>query len=157
MKVEYSGWTRETGPFRVFVFVDETKTDYEIHYASGKVLKQNSPFDEYTYDWNNDGDIYPQTGAFFSLYNQNGEFERKGVFMSPTDMVRALVDGKDEYHRKYDDVVVSIPGIEIPEIKKHRLEDEILRSERRAMAQEVERNRKMNAFGIRPPGEPWAK
>lgn len=158
MNVTHEGWTEKYGAFSYNVVVDETKTDYEIHYASGRILKQDTPFQSFTYDWNNDGDVYEQFGAFFASYNKDGSFERKGVFMTPVDMVSVLVDGMDEYKRQREDVVVSIPGIKLPEPKQRPTVDEqIRRSEQRSMAQDVERNRKMAALGIRHPGEPWAR
>lgn len=134
------------------------KTDYEILFFSGKVYKQNTEFKSYTYDWNNDGDVYEQFGAFFECYNKDGAYDSRGIFLTPQDMVFMLVEGMDEYKRQREDVVVSISGINIPSPdKRPSIRDQILQSEHRSMAQEAERNRKMAALGIRHPGEPWAK
>lgn len=158
MRVEHSGWTKEYGSFRYFVNVDETKTDYEIHYASGKFLKQDTAFGNFTYDWNYDGDVYTQFGAFFSSYEKDGSFSRSGTFMTPEDMVFALLEGMDEDKRQREDVVVSIPGIVLPaRSERPSLREQVARSERQQLAQDIERNRKMNMFGIRGPGEPWAR
>ncbi len=158
MLVNHSGRNERYGPFSYNVFVDEKRTDYEVRFASGKTLKQRTPFENFTYDWNNDGDVYEQFGAFFDLYDQKGEFVQRWGFWTPEDMVFALIEGMDEYKRQREDVVVSITGIQLPSPdKRPGIDAQIRQSEQRAMAQEVERNRKMAALGIRGPGEPWAK
>ena len=74
MNVIYSGWTEKHGSFHCNVFVDEKKTDYEIHFSNGRVMKQNSAFDVEVHDWNNDGDVYGQFGAWFQEVDENGRF-----------------------------------------------------------------------------------
>ena len=157
MYVEYSGWTSERGSFHCKIFVDENKLDYELHYKSGKTAKQSSPFQHVTADWNHDGDVYTQFGAWFDHIGENGKFQG-GEFWTPVEMVGALADAMDRSSRNYGDHVIAIPGIEIPPPdRRSTLDDQIIRSERRSEAQEIERNRKMNALGIRPPNEPWAR
>lgn len=158
MYVNHSGWSEKYGSFNYDIFIDEKKTDYELHYKNGDVLKQVNDFSFVTADWNCDGDVYEQFGANFELYNKDGEKYSGREFLTPQDMVSALVDGLYGDHYPNDNYVVSIPGIHLPSPQKRpSIDDQILRSERRSMAQEAERNRRMNALGIRPPGEPWVK
>ena len=157
MQVEYSGWTQEHGSFHCDIFIDESRIDYELHYKSGVVARQKTPFEVVTADWNHDGDIYPQFGAWFESV-LGSQITSGGSFWTPEDMVRAVADANDPNTRQYGDHVIASPGIEIPAPEKRAsLEDKILRSERRSEAQEIERNRRMNALGIRPPDEPWAR
>lgn len=65
MIVEHSGWSQERGWFCDKYFLDETKTDYEIHWKDGRISKQLSPFEAVTADWNCDGDVYEEFGANF--------------------------------------------------------------------------------------------
>lgn len=157
MYVEYSGWTEKDGFFRYDIFVNEKKMDYELHYASGKVAKQNSPFTEETGDWNHDGDYYTLFGAWFRHEDEHGNF-LGGEFWSVEQMVRAVIDAKDPDNRFYGDHIVDIPGIEIPSSKNTQtLDDHLRHTEQRAAAQEAERNRKMDMLGIRPPNESWPR
>jgi len=157
MDVSYCGWTLEHGAFSCNVFIDENKTDYELHYRSGKIAYQKGPFQTVTADWNHDDDCYSLFGAWFETQNEDGSFS-SGQFWTPTDMVRALVDNADPEQRSYGDVVVSIPGIEIPSPQNRKsLDHQIQQSETRALHQEIERNQKMSALGIRPSNEPWAR
>lgn len=145
MQINYSGWKKDFGSFDVNVFVDETKTDYEIRFKNGEVWKQCECFEKITADWNNDGDVYSRFGAWFEVFNKAGQSLGR-EFFTPVEMVRAIVDKEA--------VVI---GLDEPVLKKKTLEDHIIQSERRAEAQEIERNRKMAALGIRHPGEPWAR
>lgn len=163
MIVEYSGWTASHGTFHCNVFVDENKKDYELHLKNGEVMKQSTEFHFSTHDWNNDGDIYTQFGAFFVHTDEQGG-HNGGVFWTPEDMVFAIVEAYEKEkdgRRIFDHEVVKIPGLEIPPLdKRPTLEDHIRdleRGERRKEAQEIERNRKMHQLGIRGPDEPWAK
>lgn len=157
MQVTHSGWNEKHGAFHYEIFVDETKTDYEIHYRDGTVSKQSTPFREETRDWNHDGDIYPQYGAWFDHYDKDGNYSR-GHFWTPEAMVRVVLDAQDDSRRHYGNEVKAIPGIEVPTPDKRPNFDHHLRqTEARAMAQDIERNRKMNMLGIRPPGEPWVR
>lgn len=158
MRIEHSGWSQEHGPFRYFIEIDENKTDYELRFKNGSIAKQDGPFHHATHDWNCDGDVYTQFGAIFQYFDKNGEPDGR-CFWTPEDMVSALVDAQEKPESRLSGGdVISIPGIEIPErSKRPNLEDTIIRSERRSEAQEIERNRKMAALGIRHPDEPWAK
>jgi hypothetical protein len=157
MDVLYSGWSEKRGSFSCNVFVDEQKTDYEIHFKSGLIAYQSSPFQNETHDWNHDDDVYTQFGAWFEFRNEDGHFQGS-QFWTPVDMVSELAEALNPDSRVYGDSVVAIPGIKIPPLEKRpTLEDQILRSERLAMAQDVERNQKMKSLGIRHPDEPWAR
>ena len=158
MRVEHKGWTQEHGSFRYFIEIDENKTDYELHLKNGCIAKQDGPFHEATHDWNCDGDVYTQFGAVFQYYDKNGKTDGR-CFWTPENLVRALIDAKekpDSYLSGND--IVAIPGIEVPSRdKRPNLQDTLRASERRRMMQDIERNRKMAALGIRHPGEPWAR
>ena len=157
MKVNHSGWTEQSGAFDYDVFIDENKTDYELHYKNGMIARQSSPFQEETRDWNHDDDVYTQFGAWFSCYDPDGSFSG-GSFWTPEDLVRAAVDCSDPAKIRYGNQVIAVPGIEVPRPdQRPKLDTRIAQNERRAMAQDIERNRKMNALGIRPPNEPWAR
>lgn len=158
MWVEHSGWNIECGAFRYKVFVDENKLDYELKFEDGSVSKQAGPFDSFTYDWNCDGDVYTQFGAWFTRYYRNGEKNGRD-FWTPEQMIACLIEGMDPESREYPcNKIVSIPGIEIPtKDKRPRLDDRMKQTENRAMHQEIEKNRKMNALGIRSSNEPWAR
>lgn len=145
MKVNYSGWKKGFGSFDVNVFVDDAKTDYEICFKNGEVWKQREGFEKLTADWNHDGEVYSRFGAWFEVFNKVGQSLGR-EFFSQVEMVRAVVD---------NDAVIT--GLNVPVLQKKTLEERIVNSEKRALAQEVERNRKMSALGIRNPGEPWAK
>ncbi len=157
MYVNYSGWNEKHGSFFCDIYINENKTDYELHYKNGMIAKQSTPFHTETRDWNYDNDIYPQFGAWFQCYDKAGQTSGSH-FWTPEDMVRAAVDALDETRMRYGNEIVSIPGITIPAPdKRPSLRDHIQRTENRALAQDIERNRKMNMLGIRPPGEPWAR
>lgn len=158
MYVNHSGWSEKHGSFSYDIFIDEKKTDYEIHFKNGQVYKQSGEFEWVTADWNCDGDVYAQFGATFNIWDKDGEPTSSREFLTPQDMVFGLVDGLFGDHREYENVMVSIPGINLPAPEKRpSIDEQIRRSEKRSMAQEIERNRKMNSLGIRPPGEPWVK
>lgn len=96
MNVNYSGYKEGYGLFNFNIPVDETRTDYEIHTKQGHYYKQSTPFQHFTYDWNNDGDVYTMFGAFFDC-------EGRGEFFSVEDLVSLVVhDG------------AQIPGIHDP-------------------------------------------
>ena len=157
MYVTHSGWNAQYGAFHYDLYIDENKTDYEILYKNGMIAKQTSPFHLETRDWNHDGDVYTLFGAQFQNYEKDGS--RAGSsFWTPEDMVRAQIDAMDESRTRYGNEVISIPGISVPS-KENRpnLSEKLRNTEARCLAQDIERNRKMNAFGIRPPGEPWAR
>lgn len=157
MYVNHSGWNEKDGFFNYNIFVDENKKDYEIHYKSGVILRQNGPFEVHTQDWNHDGDVYSLFGAYFDRYEPDGKCNSAG-FWTPEQMVSELIEGLEESSSSYYDKVVEIPGIELPGVgKRPSLESQIRESERHKMAQDIERNRKMDALGIRHPGDPWVK
>lgn len=152
MKIEHSGWNIEHGSFRYFIEVDERKTDYEIRFRNGCVARQAETFHEVTADWNCDGDVYSQYGAFFDNFDSEGK-RNGGTFWTPVEMVESLIRGREgEDNGGY--TVVDIPGIELPtRDKRPSLDEQVARSERQQLMQDIERNRKMNALGIRRPGE----
>lgn len=151
MHVNHSGWSKDHGHFSCDIFIDEHKTDYALVYGDGTVCRQTSPFTTVRGDWNNDGDVYEQFGAWFQgLYGG-------GTFMTPVDLVSAAINGvtKDRFSKNE---IQEVRGVTVPlPERRPRLEDRIRQSENRAMHQEAERNRRMNALGIRNPGEPWAR
>lgn len=159
MNVEYSGWSAEHGHFFCNIFINEKKTDYEIIFGDGHKARQSSPFKDERADWNNDGDVYTQYGAWFDHVDENGRF-KGGEFWTPEQMVRAVADAQEK-ERFFAHEVVRIPGIVIPfPEKRPSLEqhlEHLAREERRKDAQSIERNRKMHALGIRQPGDPWAR
>lgn len=156
MRIEHSGWNQEHGSFRYFVYVDDNKSDYEIRFRNGCCARQAEAFHMVTADWNYDGDVYPQYGAYFQCFDRNGEPDG-GSFWTPEQMMEALIRGREgEDNGGY--TVVDIPGIVIPDRdKRPSLGEQVAMSERQQMAQDIERNRKMNALGIRRPGEPWVR
>ena len=157
MKINHSGWHEEYGSYSYNIDFDENKCDYEIHFANGDIAKQNGPFEEHTADWNNDGDVYTQFCAFFTYYDRNGS-SHGGQAWTPVDLVTAAIDALDSSSSSIGPRVIKVVGIDIPPIHKRKsLNEQIFQSENRAFHQEVERNRKMSALGIRPPGEPWAR
>lgn len=96
MNIRYSGYRENYGTFDVLIPVDETRQDYEIQMKNGQIGRQVTPFQEATYDWNHDGDVYTLFGAWFDW---NGSRD----FITPVDMVSMVIDAD-----------ATIPGIEIP-------------------------------------------
>lgn len=94
MIVEHSGWSQERGFFNDKYFVDETKTDYEIHWKNGKVCKQQTPFSWVTADWNCDDDVYSEFGASFDGFYNGREWH------TPQGLVDLIIEGE-----------ATIPGI----------------------------------------------
>ena len=157
MQVTHSGWNEKDGLFHYNIYINEAKTDYEIYYRNGMIAKQSTPFQEETHDWNHDGDVYSQFGAWFNCFEKDGS-PAGSSFWTPESMVHVLIDAMDDTKQHYGNEVLSIPGITLPERgKRPNLNDSIHRTEARSMAQDAERNRKMKMLGIRMPGEPWAK
>lgn len=156
MLVNHSGWSKEHGSFSYNVFVNDNKTDYEIHFRNGCIARQAEPFRSVEADWNCDGDVYSQYGAYFNCFDRDGNPDG-GSFWTPVEMVEALIrslEGED--NGGY--TVVEIPGLVVPtKEKRPSLEEQVARTERQQMHQDIERNRKMASLGIRPPGEPWAR
>lgn len=157
MIVNYSGWNQKLGPFYFDIPFDEKKENFEIHFKSGDIGRQSTPFDVYTGDWNHDGDVYAQFGAWFDYLSPSGEFQR-GSFWTPEALVRAALDARDPTAAVSGDHVIKVVGVEVPPLhKKHSIDDQIRENEQRAMYRDIDRNRKMKILGIRPPGEPWAR
>ena len=158
MWVEHSGWNIEHGAFNYKVLVDENRKDYELKFGDGSVSKQAGPFEALTRDWNNDGDVYTQFGAWFTHFDRNGK-EDGGEFWTPEQMIRCYVEGLAPDSTEYPcNKIISIPGIEIPtKDKRPSLDDKLKQNEKRTMYQEIEKNKKMNALGIRPSNDPWAR
>ena len=96
MIVEHGGWSQERGFFNDRYFVDETKTDYEIHWKSGVICRQTTPFELVTADWNNDNDVYSEFGANFE-----GKWGYGRAWYTPQNLLGLILDGEAE-----------IPGID---------------------------------------------
>lgn len=157
MFVDYSGYSEKQGSFHCSIFINENKTDYEIHYKNGTIARQSSAFTTETRDWNHDGDVYPLFGAWFSCYDKDGSFSG-GNFWTPEAMVRAVADAIEAEEKLYGNQVIAIPGVDVPPPgRRPSLTDHIRKTEQRALAQDIERYQKMKMLGIRPPNEPWAK
>ena len=138
MYVDYSGWTKERGFFHDKLFVDENKHNYVIQYNDGTAMQQTSSFQFQTADWNNDGDIYTQYGAWFNEIKSDGKLGR-GEFWTPEDMVRAVIDADDPDRPKYGNQVKSISGIVLPAKEAHRsLDEQIQLSGQRATNKDTE-------------------
>lgn len=90
LTINVSGWKKGYGPYDVNLPFDEQKTDYQIHFKDGERYAQVSPFETETHDWNNDGDVYPQYGAWFR--SQNG----RGEFFTPVDLLRLVQEKQAE-------------------------------------------------------------
>lgn len=157
MFVDHSGWTEELGAFCCKISFDETKMDFAVHFENGSVARQSSNFQYHTADWNRDGDVYTQFGAWFEFRDTNGKFTG-GEFFTPVDLVQFAIDARDPNSHCFGSRPVKVDGIVLPLPPRHQsLADRIAQTENRAAKQEAERNRKMNALGIRPSNEPWAR
>lgn len=97
LTINVSGWRKGYGPYSLNLPLNEQRNDYEINFKDGTRYTQTSPFMTETHDWNNDGDIYSQFGAWFR--SQDG----RGEFFTPVDMLR-LVQEKQ----------ANIPGLSDP-------------------------------------------
>lgn len=158
MNVSYSGWSKKYGSYTYNIPFDETRTDFEVQFESGQVLRQSFPFEYMTADWNCDGDVYTQFGAYFVRYNKDGSARSGREFWTPDALVAELIDGLygDDWPAR--DRVVSISGIAVyPPKARPFLDEQVALTEKQQLARDIERNRKMNALGIRRPGEPWVK
>ncbi len=153
MYVNHSGWSVDRGSFSYNVFIDESKLDYAVEYGNGFISKQMSPFQHVTGDWNHDGDVYEQYGAWFqSEYGGNS-------FFTPEDLVRIAADDALEPDRRIGgNEARRVHGVVHPMTQdREPLDRKIADSERRAANQEADRNRRMNELGIRPSNEPRAR
>ena len=158
MYINHSGWSEKYGSFNYNIFLDERRTDLEVHFSNGKYLRQCEEFQYVTADWNCDGDVYTELGAWFTRYDKDGNAEAGREFWTPTDLIAELIDGLygDGFNR--GDKIISITGVTVPSPdKRPSLEDQVARTTRQEMARDIDRNRRMNALGIRPPDEPWAR
>ena len=88
LEINVSGWHHAYGSYDLTIPFNDVKTYYEICYNDGTVLKQTRPFETVVRDWNNDGDVYPQYGAWF--HDRSGY----GEFLTPVDMMRLVIDEK---------------------------------------------------------------
>lgn len=157
MFVNHSGWSIEHGSFNYDVFVDENRRDYAVYFKNGKVAHQTSSFQEVTGDWNYDGDVYSLFGAWFDVCNPDGS-SNSGVFYTPEELVSFAISAKEPDRFSDGQEVLRVDGICVPDRdKRPTLQDRLVQTEKRAMHQEAERNRKMAALGIRNPNEPWAR
>ena len=146
MQVDYSGWSKDRGFFHDKIFVDENKLDYIIQYNDGTTLKQTSGFEFQTEDWNHDGDIYTQYGAWFNEIKSDGKLGH-GEFWTPEAMVRAVIDAAEPDRPKYGNQVKSISGIVLPVKEKHRsLDEQIQLSNQRTTNKDKELVDKTNHF-----------
>ena len=89
MQLSHEGWSQERGFFNDKYFIDETKTDHEIHWKDGRVCKQLTPFEDVERDWNYDGDVYSEFGAMFE-----GKYGRE--WWTPYHLLGLVVDGEAE-------------------------------------------------------------
>lgn len=90
LTINVSGWKKGYGPYDLNLPFDDQKTDYQIHFKDGDHYAQESPFETKTCDWNNDGDIYPQYGAWFR--GQDG----RGEFFTPVELLRLVQENQAE-------------------------------------------------------------
>ena len=88
MTLEHSGWSTNQGFFCDRYFVDETKTDYEIWWKNKTTSKQLSPFENLTADFNNDGDVYTEFGAWFE-----GKYGGRDWY-TPQNLLQLILDGE---------------------------------------------------------------
>lgn len=87
MMLNYSGWKKGYGPFDQRISFDESRADWEIRFTDGATFHQVTLFGKETRDWNHDGYVRPQFGAWFRCEN-NAQSE----FFTPQDMLRLVVD-----------------------------------------------------------------
>lgn len=97
LTINVSGWKKGYGPYSLNLPFNEQKQDYEIRFKDGICYVQESPFQTEAHDWNNDGDIYSQYGAWFREKGGRGEF------FTPVDMLRLVQEDQAE-----------IPGLSDP-------------------------------------------
>ena len=116
MKIHHQGWNEIVGTFNCDVTVDVTKTDYQIFFPDGSVSHQQTPFEELTADWDQNGKPYSKIGAFFDCGGEENEF------FTPLELASLALNG-------YAD----IPGLQI-EDRHPALDDRIRAASRRATA-----------------------
>lgn len=158
MNIRYDGWSEKYGSFHCNIAFDETRTDFEVHFKSGQVLRQCGSFELVTADWNCDGDVYTEFGANFVRYDSDGTMHSGREFWTPNDLVAELIDGLYGAEWPSRDRVISISGLNIsPPKLRPSLKEQMAFSEKRQMAQDIERNKKCNTLGIHRQGEFWVK
>ena len=74
LTINVSGWKKGYGPYSLNLPFNEQRSDYEIYFKDGTLYTQTGPFTTETHDWNNDGDVYSQFGAWFHSRDGRGEF-----------------------------------------------------------------------------------
>ena len=88
MQLTHEGWSQERGWFKEKYNIDTTRTDHEIRWKRGFVAKQVTPFRVETRDWNNDGDVYSEFGAYFQgVYGGN-------VWYTPQGLLSLILDNE---------------------------------------------------------------
>lgn len=97
LTINVSGWKKGYGPYELNLPFDDRRTDYEIHFKNGSLYRQLSAFETVTQDWNHDGDVYSQYGAWFRNEKMRGEF------FTPVEMLRFVQEEKAD-----------IPGLKDP-------------------------------------------
>lgn len=129
MFVEHSGWTEELGAFHFKINFDETKNDFAIHFENGSIARQSSEFQYHTADWNHDGDVYTQFGAWFEYRDANGKFSG-GEFFTPVDLVQFAIDARDPHSTCFGPRPTKVEGIALPIPPRHQsLSDRIAQAE----------------------------
>lgn len=109
MYVEYSGWSEKLGSFHFNIFLDESRQDYSIEYGDGTIVKQTSSFQDVTTDWNHDGDVYTQFGAWFESPISSGN-----DFFSAVDLVYVAIESVTNERRIYGNEIKAVHGLELP-------------------------------------------
>ena len=152
MYVNHSGWSEDTGSYSYDIYMDESKTDYEIRYADGSVDRQITPFEDITRDWNNDGDVYTMFGAYFE-HDSTGWRQ----FMTPESMVMLLLDSRFDPRRVNGPLATGIPGVEVPDKGKRpelgqdaRPLDDLMREGRQKTAERSALRRLHGQPSLRP-------
>lgn len=65
MQLTHQGWSEEKGYFQDKYNIDTISENLEIRWGNGTISKQISPFQIVEADWNCDGDVYEEFGAYF--------------------------------------------------------------------------------------------
>lgn len=87
MILEHSGWSHLRGFFCDKYEINTSRTDHEIHWNSGAICKQLTPFESVERDWNLDGDVYSEFGAMFE-----GRWGRE--WWTPQNLLSVMLDGE---------------------------------------------------------------
>ena len=89
MQLIHEGWSQERGWFQDKYNIDTTRTDHEIHWKSGQVCKQTTPFEIVAADWNCDDDVYEEFGANFE-----GKWGYGRSWYTPHNLLDLVLDGE---------------------------------------------------------------